>query len=295
MVAPAFDPRKLEVLGAALRDARLRCSPRLTLVGIGSDEAAPRYWSHSHLSKIERGLEAPGEDLVRWYEVRTGKPDGYLVHLLYDATGGASSPAFLTSQRGARQWAIDRHEIHCDLRGPRAVIHETRDLVAISDGVTSHTVVVDTRDFETSGRDFAIKVVEGGTIATTPEWISDTLVTVEVSLHRSFAMGEWHRIRLCHHSPALERIPRWMTVVSRYGETRDAIVNVTFNPHDVRPAWRISDTLSGEVFAAFARDSTAPVERVIGGGTRLLADAEGTVSARFSSLLAGLYYGIGWR
>ncbi len=237
----------------------------------------------------------PKEDLVRWYEVRTGKPASYLINMFYEATGGANSPAFLESQRHGRKWAIDRLELHADLSDKRSLIFETRDLVANKDGVDSHSVVIDTRDFDNPRQDYGVEVIEGGTITDPPEWLSDTLVKVEITLDRSFARGEWHRIRLCHQSPPPEGIPRWMTVSSRYGETREAVVDVAFNERDVRPAWRIHENLAAEVFAAFTAESSVAVEDVIGEGTRLVTDATGLVSARFSSLRTGLHYGIGWR
>ncbi len=295
MLAPGLDYRKLEVLGAALRDARLECSPRLTLTELGSDSAAPRRWSHSHLSKVERGLEAPKEDLVRWYEIRTGKPASYLVNMFYEATGGADSHAFLESERHGRQWAIDRLEIHADLTGGRALIHETRDLVAISDGVNSHAMLIDTHDFENPGQDYGMEVIEGGAMAKKPQWISDTLVKLEITLDRSFAAGEWHRIKLCHRSPPSVSIPRWMTVASRFGETREAVIEIAFSERDIRPTWRISESFSAEVVAAFTAGAATVVEDIIGEGTSLVADANGMVSTRFSSLRTGLHYGIGWR
>lgn len=289
-----YDLRRLQALGAALRDARLACYPHLTLADLGSDPAAPRRWGHSHLSKVERGLEVPKEDLVRWYEVRTGKATGYLLHSFYEAIGGANSRAQVDNQRSGRQWALDRLEILADLTGEGTLIYETRDLVAVSDGVDSHSVLIDTHDLDNPGRGYAMEVVAGGVIAKEPEWISDTLVKLEIALHRSFEVGEWHRVRLLHRSPP-ESIPRWMTVSSRRGETREAVVAVAFNEHDIRPAWRIHENHAAEVLATFEAGSPAVVEDVIGGGTSLVADANAIVSARFSSLRSGLHYGIGWR
>ena len=289
------DDEKLDILGAALRHARLHCRPLLTLKDLGSHPTAPRHWSHSHLSKVERGLEVPKEDLVRWYEFRTGKPSGYLLHMLYDATGGAESQALLDDQRSSRQWAVDRLEIVADLTGESTLIHETRDLVAISDDVDSHTILIDTHDRVNPGCEYGMEVVEGGVISKDPVWISDTLVKLDIAFDRSFATGEWHRIKLLHRSPPPESIPRWMTVSSRYGETREAIVAVAFNEHDIRPAWRIQENLAAEVVATFEAGSSTVVEGIIGGENRLLADASGIVRARFSSLRSGLHYGIGWR
>lgn len=290
-----YDYQKLQVLGAALRDARLECWPHLTLTDLGSDPAAPRHWSHSHLSKVERGLEVPKEDLVQWYEVRTGRATGYLLHIFYEATGGANSRALGDNQGSGRQWVFDRLEIFADLTGESTLIYETRDLVAVSDGVDSHSVLIDTHDLVNTGQGYGMELIEGGVIVKEPEWVSDTLVRFQIALHRSFEAGEWHRVRLLHRSPPPESIPRWMTVSLRHGETREVVITVAFNEHDVRPAWRIHENYAAEVITTFEAGSSAVVEDVIGGGTSLVADANGMVRARFSSLRPGLYYGIGWR
>jgi hypothetical protein len=295
VLSQTYDYRKLQALGVALRDARLECYPHLTLMVLGSDPAAPRHWSHSHLSKVERGLESPTEDLVRWYEVRTGRATGYLLHMFYEATGGANSRAVADNHGNGRQWAIDRLEIFADLTGESTLIYETRDLVVVSDGVDSHSVLIDTRDLVNTGQGYGTEVIEGGVIATEPEWISGTLVKLEIALHRSFEIGEWHRVRLLHRSPPPESIPRWMTASSRHGETREVVITVAFNEHDIRPAWRIHENYDTEVFATFEAGSSVAVEDVIGGGTSLVPDVNGIVRARFLSLRPGLHYGIGWR
>ncbi|MBW4077100.1 MAG: hypothetical protein HIU84_01020 [Acidobacteria bacterium] len=295
MSSQTYDDRKLESLGAALRDARMECYPHLTLADLGMDPAAPRNWSHSHLSKVERGLEAPKEDLVRWYEIRTGKPTGYLMNIFYEATGGTKSRASLDNERSARQWSIDRLEIFADLTGENTLIYETRDLIAVSDGVASHSMLIDTRDRVNPGEGYGMEVIEGGVVTKEPEWISDTLAKLEINFDRSFSIGEWHRVRLLHRSPPPASIPRWMTVASRYGETREAVVSVAFNERDVRPAWRISENHSAEVVTTFEAGSPAVVEDIIGGGASLVTDATGIVRARFMSLRPGLHYGIGWR
>ncbi len=289
------DYEQLEILGAALREARVNRRPPITLVEIGSDTKAPRRWSHSHLSKVERGIEVPKEELVRWYEVRTGKPSGYLVNLFHRAVGTPEYGAWASQVGCERGWAFDRIEIFADLSGEFARIYETLDLVALSSGMNHDTVVIDPHDLMVSSRGCCVEVVEGGTLSRQPMPDAGWYGKLEVDLHREFEVGDWHRVRLLHTAISFEGISRWITLATRHGETREFVASLKFNEDNLHPAWRIDQRFAAEVVAAFGPDSVSSVDDVFGVGNTLVTETNGLVRARFESLRPGLQYGIGWR
>ncbi len=292
-MADETDASGLRSLGAALRRARMEVEPQLTLVAMGSHPDAPRQWSHSYLSRVERGLELPKEELVRWYEARTGVPAGYLVDEYHRLVRHDETPP--DELRGQmRAWSIERMEIFADLSGEHAIVYETRDLVATRDEASSHVLLMDTSDPSNDSSHYDVQVVEGGRLSSRPSWMSKTLAAYEVRFHRSFGMGEWHRVTLRHEFPSTSTIPRWMTVSTRRGETREAVVTIAFDVANVRPAYRIDELYAEEVLAAFGDATGEPMREVVSRETMIEPDLDGMVRARFRTIKTGMHYGIGW-
>ncbi len=283
----------LRSFGAALRRARMEVEPQLTLVAVGSHPDAPRQWSHSYLSRVERGLELPKEELVHWYETRTGVPSGYLVDEYRRLIGYDQTPP--EELRGRmRAWSIERMEIFADLTGERAVVYETRDLIATCDDASSHVLLMDTSDPTNDSSRYDVQVVEGGQLTSLPTWMSNTLAAYEVRFHRTFGVGEWHRVTLRHEFPSTVTIPRWMTVSTRRGETREAVITIAFDIGNIRPAYRIDELYPEEVLAAFGGASSERMSEVLSHQRMIVPDLEGMVRARFRTIKTGLHYGIGW-
>ncbi len=286
--------KKLIVLGTALREARLEQRPTMTLKELGGDDRAPRRWSHSHLSKVERGIEAPNEELVRWYEDCTGRPRGYLLDLYHAAVGRSARDVAESPEGRTQTWALDRTEIFANLSGSDSLIYDTRDLVAIADRTKTYVVHLDSIEQAISSEIHTVELLDGGVLGKRKR-ISSTLSTVEIRLHRKFDAGEWHRIRLLHRAPAMENLSPWMTVATRRGETREALVAVRFNKREVRPMWRIDAMPLSEIVPAFEKGTSARVEDFADACSRVFPDANGIVHSRFPTLRSGLHYGIGWR
>ncbi len=290
----AVDYDRLEVLGSALREARISHHPPLTLMELGADPNAPRRWSHSHLSKVERGLEIPKEDLVRWYEVRTKKPTGYLIKLWYQAMRDVDPNQLHAIEPGDHTWTLDRLELFVDLTGIRERVYEKRDLIARVSGLSSRTVAIDSHEVSFSSNFSHTEVLEGGTHAKSFVGHARGSVDLEIDLGREFHVGEWHRIRLLHCATAGESLPRHLSMMTRHSETRELIVSVAFKPTDVRNSWMVYERFLSEVEERLAAHYSTSARSFIGLDEDLVPDCNGLVSYRFESLRPGLLYGIGW-
>lgn len=285
---------KIIRLGEALRSARLNHRPPLTLKEIGQCPTAPRTWSHAHLSKVERGLETPKPNLVEWYEQCTEVPHGYLMDLYHHVVGDRDNPGQAASPDDA--WIVERIEQRVHLHLDKPYVLEIMDLLATHDGVDSLQLLVDTRRPDAGPEEFLPRI-DAGVASLELLWQAGTVASVRLHLHRSFAKGEWHRIRLEYDVPPVEEHERYFCIATRRPHTRDAVVVVKFPSGLPVVPWAIRGRSYEEVNAAFGTTSSSEtdVATIIGSAEPLHLDPDGIARVRFHSLQPGCRYGIGWQ
>jgi hypothetical protein len=279
------------VLGAAMRLARLNHRPLLTLKEVGYDPRAPRSWSHAHLSKVERGIEIPKEDLVRWYETICEVSPGYLLELLHslDSDSQTADPTHGRSE----SFSLDRMELQALFNRSSPEVRVVADLITTAEKADSFALLLDGRDEEYPLKHKGPRILHGAERSEV-EWSSTSASSVRFYFGREFAKGDWHRIHISETAPTFCMTgKRNLTLSSKRSEVRDAIISVTF-PEGQRPNCCLIDgMMPEEVNAHFG--TKAPIR------TKRLAECEvleidstGTVQVRFRSILPGLRYGIGW-
>jgi len=278
----------LELLGAALRAARASHVPPLRLADIGEDEAAPRSWSHSHLSKIERGKEVPSIELVLWYESRTGVAAGSLVTLWEHATGETYTPAPSTVS-DASLWAIERLEMELDLRGELPLLTHTRDLLANGDA-DSYWIKYDTKDLHATNDGSSVVCTLGGEIVERTAMPDSTVEKARIDIGGVIRKGEWHRVRVVHQLPAGD-IPPYLDFSLRTGAVREVQMTVMF-PEPAPRVLRFTDAYAADltelVNNPFTYSGREPVRE------ELTVTTFGSVSTRFSFPAAGFHHGLIW-
>ncbi len=286
---PMFGGTSVADLATALRHARQRATPPLRLIDIGSDPNGPRTWSHAHLSKVERGLEVPAGELVRWYEVKTATTPGFLTGLWEIATGEQYLDA-LPPAEAVAPWTLDRVEIDLDLSGAVPTALETRDLIANLDGADRHQILIDLED-EEAALSSRLEVIDGGTLVEDKKLIMGNLVRHEIYHGRAVAKGEWHRVALRHRYPS-ENFDPWYTFTTKTDRMREGLVTVRFGKKVPRRVYAVDRLLSKEVRAYCA--ASAP-EEASTDFAPVKVDEQGIARIRFAFPRAGFQYGIGWR
>ena len=276
-------------LATALRLARQQATPPLRLVDIGSDPSGPRSWSHAHLSKVERGLEIPTGELVRWYEVKTSTTPGFLTGLWELATGEQYLDA-LPPAEDVAPWTLDRVELDFDFSHDVPTAIETRDLIANVDGADRHQILIDLED-DDAATCARIEVLDGGEIVEDKKLIMGNLVRHEIYHGRAAAKGEWHRVTL-RHTYRLENFDPWFTFTTKTDRMREGLVTVRFDQNLPRRVYAIDRLLSKEVRAYCAAQSP---DEASSDFAPVMVDERGIARIRYAFPRAGFQYGIGWR
>ena len=280
----------LQVLGEGLRRARSGGSPPLRLADIGDDPEAPRTWSHSHLSKIERGKEVPSIELVLWYERRTNAPTHSLVSLWEQATGQSYVPP---SHRSAEvsSWSIERLEMALDLRDEQPLLTHTRDLIALTGGDT-YWILYDTKDVSVVAGQSDVAAVLGGTIVERMAVENATVEKARIDLGRFVAQGEWHRLRVEHRLPTRDIAP-YLDFSLRSASVREVQLMVTLpagpRPRVLRFTHAYAAELTELLASPFSIASAEPARETIE------PDAQGVVMTRFLFPVPGFHHGIVWQ
>ena len=286
---PVLGGSSVADLATALRLSRQRSTPPLRLVDIGSDPQGPRSWSHAHLSKVERGLEIPTGELVRWYEVKTGTTPGFLTGLWELVTGEHYIDA-LPPAESVAPWTLDRVEIDLDLSGEVPTATETRDLIANIDGADRHQILIDLED-EEAAMASRLQILDGGSLVEEKKLVMGNLVRHEIFHGRVAAKGEWHRVTLRHVYPS-ENFDPWYTFTTKTDRMREGLVTVRFGKNAPKRVYAIDRLLSKEV-RAFC--SSAAPDEASADFTPVRVDEQGIARIRFAFPRAGFEYGIGWR
>ena len=273
-----------------MRDARVHHRPKLTMIDVGQSPLAPRTWSHSHISKVERGHEWPKEDLVAWYEAVCELEPGTLMALFDDAVGyiGVAIPEQVG--RASREWAPDRIELHGDLRGPRMVMTEQHDLICQRDGSSGYVLIVDLG----LDADNRANVLEGGVALGDYVWRSERLGALAIDFGRPFAKGEWRRLVVRHEFDPVDVTEPWLTVANRSFRVREAVVSSQFATHRDGELFVVDGVNLDELHQAF--DSSSP-HRALSHHPccrPLAIDAQSRGAVRFKNLQPGLHYGLAW-
>ena len=273
-----------------MRDARVHHRPKLTMIDVGQSPLAPRTWSHSHISKVERGHEWPKEDLVAWYEAVCELEPGTLMALFDDAVGyiGVAIPEQVG--RASREWAPDRIELHGDLRGPRMVMTEQHDLICQRDGSSGYVLIVDLG----LDADNRANVLEGGVALGDYVWRSERLGALAIDFGRPFAKGEWRRLVVRHEFDPVDVTEPWLTVANRSFRVREAVVSSQFAIHRDGELFVVDGVNLDELHQAF--DSSSP-HRALSHHPccrPLAIDAQSRGAVRFKNLQPGLHYGLAW-
>ncbi len=279
----------LERLGDALREARLNHEPPLRLSDVGSAAGAPRTWSHSHLSKVERGLEVPGADLVQWYEVVTKAVTGSLVRLWETATGEhAPGPA---PRANLLEWLTDRVEMVMDLRGERATVVDTRDLIANQPGLSGYWALYDTGGEPREAAEYDRDVLVGGKVHSVVPIDGTTLVKLGIKLGRELDRGEWHRIQIRHVLPA-GPIEPYLNFSLRTETAREAILTVHFPDGEWR-VWSFIDVYAEALPAMLANPASENLPEDF--SVREVPSNLGYATVRIEYPTAGFSSGLVWR
>jgi hypothetical protein len=293
--APSLKKSELRILGQSMREARTNSDVPLTLKELGSDPNSPRRWSHTYLSRVERGFEVPKLELVEWYERRTGVNNGYLVSLYEKVIGPVVSTEPRNESDVDSDFRLDRIEFFLDFRTPKPIAYQTRDVIALVDNAQNYPLIVDSYDPTRGVADYPVAVLSGGRIATDPKVLSDTLQIVEIDLGRSLSLGDWHRFVFQHELPDDESIARWATIATRRNEVREAVITFQFEPGSQRRIWCIDGIYPEVLTATFGPGATSDPSEILGDTQERVLDHNGFVGERFLAPRAGLHYGLGWR
>lgn len=279
-------PEILETLGTALREARTGSG--LTLEDLADSMAGPRTWSQSHLSKVERAKEIPSGELIHFYERETEVPPGSLITLWEAMTGERYIPSEEARAR-TLDWIVERIEMDLDLRGPEAILIETRDLVANKAGLSDYWSIydpdTDEDDLERSG--FSVDL--GGVAGAKVRVDGTRLVRSQVRFGRELGLGEYARVRFAHTFDR-KSFPPFLNFTTLSERTREAIVTVRFSRTTTVSAF--SDVLAEYVQAAIAGTDEVLCERL---GLRSIPLAlDNSSTWRFSYPRPGMYSGLTW-
>jgi len=279
----------LEVLGAAMRTARLNHEPSLRLEDVGNHDLAPRTWSHSHLSKVERGIEVPTAELVAFYETVTNTPAGQLMHLWEAATGKTYQPH---PQQGQAKpgWIMERLEIELDLRPELPLLTHTRDLVANQD-TNTYWIMYDTKELHLGVDGYEVHVNLGGVVVERELVPETTIEKARIDLGRVIHEGEWHRIRVVHTLPNRE-VPPFLDFAVRSIETREVLLTVRFPESYREPVVRFAHVYPEEI--EIIRRLSESMEKAHPAHEEIFPDAHGVVSVRFLRPQAAFFYGVLW-
>ena len=284
----------LDQLGESMRMIRQRA--KVTLIEMGSDPNAPRSWSHSHLSRCERGYELPTADLVAWYEVKSGVQKGFLEELRRQAAGEPLSSGSDEVDNFDSDFILDRLELLADFSGKEPRVFQPRDLVVRSgEGISSYQLLVDTYDPTRPLADYPLEISYGGVFATTPRFQSGTLTIFEIDLERQLNKGDFHRLQLFHILPDHDSVARWVTIAARRDEVREVVVAVQFPRGDHHDLWRIEHVYLELLNAGFGPSASGDPDDILGHGHRVELGPSGFAVVRFNNPRPGMHYGLGWR
>lgn len=279
----------LETLGRAMRAARSFHEPPLRLVDIGESPKAPRSWSDSHLSKVERGKEVPGLDLVLWYEQRTQVTSGSLISLWEQATGLKYQPNSAESKEEA-PWVIERLEMYLDLRPTEPLLTHTRDLLSNKQN-DSYWIMYDTKDVVMKGADSDVVVEVGGEIVERQRVENSTVEKARISLGRVVQRGGWHHLRVTHRLPSRDT-PPFLDFSLRTPGVRDVQLIVHFpagsRPRVLRFTHAYSADLAELIANPFVITNPEPQRE------ELSLDEFGLALTRFPFPEAGFHHGLVW-
>ena len=289
-MGPDLDTKLFLQLGTAMRLARLNHRPALTLKDVGYNPKAPRSWSHAHLSKVERGVEIPKKDLVQWYEKITEVTPGYLLDLWGAAMGLGEASQHNPGSDDC--FVNERIEMQGLFNLPHPEVHLVLDLLATRPSASSHSFLLD-GDWARLPTKAKGPTILSGAESAEVEWSTSSARSVRFHFGREFMPGDWHRLQFSETYHAFANLKRQLTLSSRRSESRDAIVTVTL-PSDVRPNLCVIDGMrSEEVNAMFGEPTTSFAKR-LASLRPLEVDSGGSARVRFSGILPGLRYGIGW-
>lgn len=280
----------LVALGEALRQARTEADPPLRLTDIGEGLEAPRTWSHSHLSKIERGKEVPSIELVLWYEQRTKAPARSLVTLWEQATGQVYAPPAHRAP-DVSSWAIDRLEMTLDLRPDQPTLTHTRDLIAQTRS-DAYSILYDTKEVSSANGESDVAVVLGGTIVERTRVENTTVERARIDLGRVVEKGEWHRVAVEHRLPSRDIAP-YLDFSLRSSAVREVQMVVFFpagsTPRLLRFTHAYAADLPALIADPFSVESPEPAREVIA------PDAYGVAITRFLFPVPGFHHGLIWQ
>jgi transcriptional regulator with XRE-family HTH domain len=276
-------------LGEALRASRLNHVPPLTLEDIGSSDSAPRTWSHSHLSKVERGHEIPTPDLVEWYAEATGSD---FVHLLalWELETGRKYVRPAKVGESASTWSLERLEMELDLRGENPTLTHTRDLIALQDA-DSYWLLYDTKEVIQNPDGYGVQVDLGGELELREALLDSTLEKAKVNLGRKVEKGSWHRIRVVHTLPG-ESIPPYLDFSLRSAQVREVLMTVRFGENKPIEMIRFAHVFAEEMDALLANPSDFSARQPE--REQFKIDEYGTASTQFQFPQAGFHYGVVW-
>ena len=284
----------LDQLAESMRIARQRAG--FTLVEMGTDPAAPRSWSHSHLSRCERGFEVPSPDLVAWYEVKAGLQKGFLEGLRRMATGSEAPGISEQLDDIDADFILDRIEFHVDFTGEKPLAFHTRDLVVRAEsGVTSYPLLVDTYDPTRGVDDYPVEVRYGGTMPAAPRLKAGTLSVFDIELERSLQKGDFHRLQVVHTLPDTDSVARWVTIATRREEVREVVISVQFPRGEPHQLWRVERVYLEVLNAAFGPLTDGDPDELLGPGRRVELGPSGFTVIRFNNPRPGMHYGLGWK
>ncbi len=286
-----LDTKLFVQLGTAMRLARLNHRPPLTLKDVGYSPKAPRSWSHAHLSKVERGVEAPKQDLVQWYEKVTEVTPGYLLDLWSAAMG--QDDASLAAMSVDDFFVSERIEMHGLFNLPHPEVHLVVDLLATKPSATSHALLMDGEWSNLPAKTKKGPAILSGAESAEVEWSTSSASSVRFHFGREFMPGDWHRLRIAETTPDFSELKRHLTLSSRRSESRDAIVTLTL-PNGVRPKLCVIDGMMSEEVNALFGDPSASAAKRLSSLQPLEVDSGGSARVRFRGILPGLRYGIGW-
>jgi len=281
---------QLKELGDHMRLLRLGENPPATLIQIGTDPIAPRSWSHSHLSRVERGFLIPGYDLVEWYENRCGAPTGILTAKLEQIVGPRPEDRLSASGFGDLDgWRVDRLESTLDLRGPPFTFRHVRDLLAMEDGLNEVQFLLGL-PFGLGGLGDDAWNLHGGVFKGPPCFVTGDLAQLSVTMPVALRKGTWHRITVECRLPSCDVEAGRVMLTSPTAGTRELVSSIAF-PEGIKPRlWEIN-RMEPELVAVLNNGrGTLPLERY----RELEIDRFGEAANRVNSPRPGFAYGLAW-